>query len=250
MAAKKKKESMKQKESEETPTGSKAIPAGNNDASQESGKAPECASDKTSCKGKSSDKQKDAPSGPAAPTLEELTDALNAEKDRVLRTSAEFENYKKRSAREMADFRKFANETVFKQLLTVVDNLERAIASAVSPSAPHSTDAASTDTASASAPVAASDRSAAQNSIIEGVKMTHKDILKLLESFSVKPVEAEGKPFDPAFHQAVTHQESDEHPNNTVITEFQKGYLLHDRLIRPSMVVVSKSTSKKESKQE
>ncbi|MBF0199796.1 MAG: nucleotide exchange factor GrpE [Desulfamplus sp.] len=157
-----------------------------------------------------------------APSIDELIASLNAEKDRVLRLSAEFDNYRKRSAREMADFRKFANETIIKQLLTVVDNLERAIASG------------------------ASDTSKDKGCIVEGVEMTHRDILKLFESFSVRTVDALGKPFDPSFHQAVAHQESDEHPDNTVINELQKGYLLHDRLIRPSMVVVSKAPSKKE----
>lgn len=153
--------------------------------------------------------------------IEDLKLELAAEKDRVLRLSAEFENYKKRSAREAEDFRKFANESLFKQLLSVVDNLERAISSA--------------------------SESEATKSILEGVKLTHKEMIKFMTSFNVKALEAEGKPFDPAYHQAVTQQESDEHPDNTVMMELQKGYLLHDRLIRPSMVVVS--TAKKEKEQ-
>jgi len=152
--------------------------------------------------------------------VEKLQKQLNAEKDRVLRLSAEFDNYKKRSSREIADFRKFANESVFKKLLTIVDNLERAIESGKN--------------------------EADKKSILEGVKMTHKEMIKLFEIFNVKSVEAQGKPFDPVFHQAVTNQESDEYPNNTVISELQKGYLLHDRLIRPSMVVVSKTVEKQE----
>ncbi|MBF0572409.1 MAG: nucleotide exchange factor GrpE [Desulfamplus sp.] len=151
----------------------------------------------------------------SAPTVEQLQAALAAEKDRVLRVSAEFDNYKKRSSREIADFRKFANESVFKQLLTVVDNLERALSSASS-----------------------------QNSaVIQGVEMTYKDIIKLFEAFNVRPVDAQGKPFDPAFHQAVSHQESEQYPDNMVIAELQKGYILHERLLRPSMVVVSKSAT-------
>jgi len=152
----------------------------------------------------------------STPTVEQLQAALLAEKDRVLRLSAEFDNYKKRSSREMADFRKFANESVFRQLLTVVDNLERALSSSAS----------------------------SQNSaVIQGVEMTYKDIVKLFEAFNVKPVDAQGKPFDPAFHQAVSHQESEQCPDNTVIAELQKGYILHDRLLRPSMVVVSKAST-------
>ncbi|MBF0412380.1 MAG: nucleotide exchange factor GrpE [Desulfamplus sp.] len=168
------------------------------------------------------------------PTVEQLQSALAAEKDRVLRLSAEFDNYKKRSAREMADFRKFANESVFKQFLTVIDNLERALSSV------------SVLPATTEDSVSQNSSDAQKNSIIHGVELTCKDIIKLFEAFSVKPVEAQGKPFDPVYHQAVSHQESSEYPENTVITELQKGYILHDRLLRPSMVIVSKSVSKQE----
>ncbi|MBF0467548.1 MAG: nucleotide exchange factor GrpE [Desulfamplus sp.] len=177
-------------------------------------------------------------SGSSEPTVEQLQAALATEKDRILRISAEFDNYKKRSSREMAEFRKFANETVLKQLLTVVDNLERAISSASQNN---------TSTEVQEDHVGDRQNPEVQDScIIQGVEMTHKDIIKLFETFNVKPVESLGKPFDPVFHQAVSHQESDAHPDNTVIAELQKGYLLHDRLLRPSMVVVSKAVSKNE----
>ena len=154
------------------------------------------------------------------PDIATLQAELKAEKDKALRLSAEFENYKKRSSREICDFRKYANESVFKKLLTVVDNLERAIDSG--------------------------EQQNNQASILEGIQLTHKELIKLFEAFSIKPVEAQGTPFDPAFHQAVTQQESDEHPENTVLNELQKGYVLHDRLLRPSMVVVSKSVAKQD----
>lgn len=143
-----------------------------------------------------------------------VEDQLNAEKDKVLRLSAEFENFKKRKQREIDDFKKFANETVFRQLLSVVDNLERAIDSA--------TDGAE------------------ETSLLEGVKLTHKEILKMFESFGVTLIEAENQSFDPNFHQAVTHAQNNDVPDNTVTNVLQKGYLLHDRLLRPAMVVVSK----------
>ncbi|THB76262.1 MAG: nucleotide exchange factor GrpE [Desulfobacteraceae bacterium] len=152
--------------------------------------------------------------------LEELTAELAAEKDRVLRVSAEFENFKRRKQKEIEDFRKFANESLFKQLLTVVDNLERAIDSA-------------------------ENGNADPKDLAEGVKLTHKEILKMFDTFNVKPIDAKDNAFDPNFHQAVTQTETDEYPENTVINELQKGYLLHDRLLRPSMVVVSKSVEKK-----
>ena len=151
--------------------------------------------------------------------LKGIKEQLEAEKDKVLRMSAEFENFRKRKQREIDDFKKFANETVFRQLLSVVDNLERAIDAAI-------------------------ENPDDSSSLLEGVKLTHKDILKLFESFSVKLVEAENQPFDPNFHQAVTHEENNDVPENTVTNVLQKGYLLHDRLIRPSMVVVSKKTEK------
>ncbi len=157
------------------------------------------------------------------PGMAELKAEIEANKDRILRISAEFENYKRRSAKEMSDFKKFANETLFKRLLTVVDNLERAISSGKECS-----DA---------------------ESLLKGIKMTHKEIMKFFETFNVKPVKAQGKPFDPAFHQAVSQQESDDYPDNTVINELQKGYTLHDRLIRPSMVVVSKPCAKDDAKE-
>lgn len=138
------------------------------------------------------------------------------EHENYLRLYADFENYKKRSAREIRDFRKFANESLIKELLPVVDNLERAIDSSNST-------------------IEESDKSIAQ-----GVDMTLKEILKLLEKFQAKPVEALGKPFDPNFHEAIGQEESEEYEDNIVVKEFQKGYLLHDRLIRPAMVIVSK----------
>ncbi|MBW2740204.1 MAG: nucleotide exchange factor GrpE, partial [Deltaproteobacteria bacterium] len=135
--------------------------------------------------------------------------------DRFLRVSAEFENYKKRSAREMSEFKKFANESLIKELLLVVDNMERAISSS-------------------------KDEGISNNSLVEGVNMTLKELLKIFEKFGVKQVESLGKPFDPNFHQAVMQEETDEHPHNTVINELQKGYIINERLLRASTVVVSK----------
>ena len=79
--------------------------------------------------------------------------------------------------------------------------------------------------------------------ILEGVDMTLKGIFKALEKFAVKAVDAVGNPFDPAFHQAVMQEETDEHPDNTVIKELQRGYTIHDRLLRPAMVVVANNAT-------
>lgn len=134
--------------------------------------------------------------------------------DRLLRLSAEFENFKKRSAREMDDFRKYAVESLVKDMLPVVDNLERAIVSA------------------------AEDNAA--ESLLEGVRMTLDELLKVFDRAKVKPIEALGRTFDPTVHQAVMQEETDAHPDKTVIREFQKGYTIHGRLLRPAMVVVAK----------
>lgn len=146
--------------------------------------------------------------------LQSKEEELKQTHDRLLRVSAEFDNYKKRSARETAEFRKYANQALLKDLLPVVDNLELAI---------NSTDG----------------QNEIDKSMVEGLEITRKEILKVLEKFNVKAVEAVGKPFDPEFHEAVMRQESDEFAENTVISEFQKGYLIHDRLLRPAMVVVA-----------
>ena len=141
--------------------------------------------------------------------------------DRLLRVSAEFDNYKKRSAREMEDFRKFANQSLIKDMLSVVDNLELAMNST-------------------------NDHKSIDKDLLQGLDMTHREILKVFEKFNVKPIDAKGQPFDPAFHEAVMQEETDDVEKNTVVNELQKGYMIHDRLLRPSMVVVAKPKEKKD----
>ena len=135
--------------------------------------------------------------------------------DRFLRVSAEFDNYKKRSARELEDFRKYANQSLLKEMLSVVDNLELAI---------HSAD----------------ENQRHESSLKEGLDLTRREMLRVFEKFQVTPIESKGKAFDPTYHEAVMQEETDEFPENTVVTEMQKGYLIHDRLLRPAMVVVAK----------
>lgn len=147
--------------------------------------------------------------------LEEKEQEAKEHYDRFLRNAAELENYKKRTARQMDEFRKYANESLIMEILSVVDNLERAIQS--SP-----------------------DDDNSNACVVEGVQMTLTEILKILDKFGVKPIAALEQAFDPAFHQAVMQAETNDFPAQTVIKELQKGYLLHDRLVRPAMVVVSK----------
>jgi molecular chaperone GrpE len=155
--------------------------------------------------------------------LKDLEEQLAAAKDeasenhdRMLRMAAEFDNFRKRTAREMDDIRKYATENLIRQLLTVVDNLERAIASA------------------------SGDNENGKN-VVDGVVLTLAEIMKILEKHHVSPIQALGEPFDPNFHQAMCQEESADQPPNTVVQEFQKGYMIHDRLLRPAMVVVSKA---------
>jgi molecular chaperone GrpE len=143
--------------------------------------------------------------------------------DRLLRMAAEFDNYKKRATREMNDFRKFANENFAKALLPVVDSMDLAIESS-------------------------SNDKHVNNSMVEGVNMTLKEILKIFEQFGVKRFESIGNTFDPNIHQAVMQEETDKFPENTVSKELQKGFMIHDRLLRPAMVVVSKKPEKQKKK--
>jgi molecular chaperone GrpE len=154
-------------------------------------------------------------------SIEELTEHLSAAEqkaqehyERMLRVSADFENYKKRTAREMKDLAKYANEKIAKELLLVVDNLERAIESA-------------------------SERCTPEDPLVMGVQMTLQDTLKLLERHQVVPIQSLGQSFDPNYHQAMLQMEVEDQPPNTVVKELQKGYMIHDRLLRPSLVAVS-----------
>ena len=166
-------------------------------------------------------KTEDANSADVENSLKEMEAKLEAKEeeaketyDRLLRVTADFENYKKRSSREMEDFRKYANQSLLKEMLSVVDNLELAINS--------SNEDKNTD-----------------KSLIEGLNLTLNEILRVFEKFNVTPIEAQDQTFDPAYHEAVMREETDDYPENTVISEFQKGYLIHDRLLRPAMVVVA-----------
>ena len=137
--------------------------------------------------------------------------------DRFLRVAAELDNFRKRKEREIGDLRKYANQTLLKELLAVVDNLERALAASRETSEPEG--------------------------LRDGVEMTLKELLKIFEKFGVQPIEALQQPFDPNLHEAVMQESSDAVPANAVVKELQKGYLLRDRLLRPSMVVVSKESA-------
>ena len=150
----------------------------------------------------------------------ELQDQLRQAEERVLRTAADAENFKKRLQREKEEQTRYANETFMRELLPVIDNLERALQH------------------SATAPN--------QEGLLEGVNMTLKVFIDALARFGCTVLEAVGKTFDPNFHEAVSQEESSKVEPNTVLKELQKGYMLKERLLRPAMVIVSKPASEAE----
>jgi len=146
--------------------------------------------------------------------LEEKEKEPKESHDRLLRMAADLENFKKRAAREKEEWVKFANEDLLKGVLPFVDNLERAVS--------HSGKAADIQ------------------GLVEGVKLTIQQLLQTLKQFGVTRFETVGKPFDPAVHEAMLVVGTDQEKPNHVMQEFQKGYLLNDRLLRPATVSVSK----------
>jgi len=134
--------------------------------------------------------------------------------DRFLRLSAELENFKKRAEKEKSETYKFANENILKDLLPVLDNLERALE--------HGRETGNL------------------KALLEGVELTHKALWAVMEKYGITRIEAMGEDFDPNHHEAVMVQEDAQKPPGQVISQLQIGYRLHNRLVRPAMVVVSK----------
>ena len=156
----------------------------------------------------------------AEPTLEDMVATLQADvaaaKDAALRAQADAQNVKRRAEQDVEKARKFALESFSKELLPVVDNLERALESA-------------------------SGDEDVVKPIAEGVELTLKSFLDALTKFNVAVVDPVGEPFDPNLHQAMSMIENPDAEPNTVLTVLQKGYTLNGRLVRPAMVMVSKS---------
>ncbi|BCS54891.1 nucleotide exchange factor GrpE [Geobacter sp. SVR] len=132
--------------------------------------------------------------------------------DRFLRERADLENFRKRVSREKEELLNYGTKSLIEEILPVLDNMERALSHVDEQGC---------------------------SPVFEGIRMTHGMLLTALKKFGVTPVEAAGAPFDPAFHQAMTQVETDQHPPNTVVEQFQKGYLLKERLLRPAMVSVA-----------
>ncbi len=142
---------------------------------------------------------------------------LSETHDRLLRLAADFENFKKRAARERDETRKYGIENVLRDFLSVADGMRRALEHAASDPA----------------------------ALLEGVRLVQKQLNDALTKNGVRSFDSLGQPFDPARHEALMQQESDE-PPNTVINEIARGYTLHDRLVRPAVVVVSKARAEEE----
>jgi molecular chaperone GrpE len=150
----------------------------------------------------------------AAAKAEELQREKAALQDRLLRTAAEFDNYRKRIERERRDQADNAAASAIEDLLPIVDNLERAL----------------------QAPVGAD-----ADGYRKGVELVHQQMMELLRRRGVKPIQAIGADFDPRFHEAVVHEASSEHREGEVMEELRRGYTLGERLLRPAMVKVAKA---------
>jgi molecular chaperone GrpE len=143
--------------------------------------------------------------------LLELRRERDVLQDRLLRTAADFDNYRKRMDRERRDLAEQTAGEAIKDLLPIIDNLERALQAA-----------------------------AEDDPLRKGVELIHKQMLEMLRKRGVTPIEALGADFDPNVHEAVTHEESDQHREGEVMEELQRGYKVGERLLRPAMVKVAK----------
>jgi molecular chaperone GrpE len=144
--------------------------------------------------------------------LETKTREVEAQQDRYLRTVAEFDNVRKRSAREREEYTRYANESLLRDILPVLDNLDRAMQAA---------------------------RSESATSLTTGVELIQRELLRVLEKYGVTPFSSVGQPFDPVRHEAIARVQRADLPDMSVAAETARGYLLHGRVLRPAMVTVA-----------
>jgi molecular chaperone GrpE len=157
---------------------------------------------------------------PEAEYLKLKEDAAKAAEnwDKFVRLQADFDNIRKRLEREKQEFVRFANEGIILELLNILDDLERTVGMK---------------------PAEHQDMTA----FLKGVEMILAHLYDMLKQYGVKPIEAEGKPFDPHFHEALMQEVNQDLPEHTIIEELQKGYFLNDKVVRSSKVKVSKKSS-------
>ncbi len=160
--------------------------------------------------------QADAAGEISATALSELETERDDYRNRMMRVAADLENFRKRTAREKEDMRKYGIDRVVLELLPVLDNLERAMEHADK-----------------------SDEST--TTIVDGVRMVHRQFVTALEKHGVRPFESKGEHFDPQRHEAIQQIDTTEHVTGFVMDQYQKGYYLHERLIRPALVVVARN---------
>jgi molecular chaperone GrpE len=162
---------------------------------------------------------------PATITAEQLEELkaraakANEHWDRLLRLAADFDNFKKRAAREKQEAIKYANETLIEKLVPVLDHFDKAIAAAQNGSAEAAT------------------------SLQTGIALIHQQLKKTLAETGLQEIEAAGQMFDPNWHEAVSQQETAQAPEGQVVQQLRKGYRLNDRLLRPASVIVAKKPS-------
>lgn len=156
----------------------------------------------------------DAPAAAAAEEKSELQKQRDDLYDRLLRTSAEFENYRKRVDRERQQASESAAASIISELLPLVDDFERAMKT---------------------------DAGKSPDAYRQGVELIHKQLIEMLRRRGVRPVDALGADFDPHYHQAVSYEPAEGRRDGEVIEEFRRGYMLGDRLLRPAMVKVAKA---------
>jgi len=153
-----------------------------------------------------------------AKELEHRTKEAEEANDKYRRTYADFENYRKRMQRDQMEFKKYANEQMALELLTVIDHLSLALKHA-------------------------NEGGGGGDSLLQGVEMVHKQFRDVLEKFGITPFKSDGEPFDPAMHEAMMQVETSDVPENMVVQVFQDGYLYHEKVLRHAKVGVSKKPS-------
>lgn len=160
----------------------------------------------------------DAAQGEAEDPMAGLQGDLDRFRDLALRSQADFENYKKRSAREKEEAVKYANSSLLERLVGIIDNFELGLAAAK--------------------------EQGADSPIYSGMVLVQKQLNDLLAENGLQPIEAEGKTFDPNVHEAIAHEPSDRVPEESVVRQTRRGYRLKDRLLRPAKVIVSSGPAK------
>ncbi|OAB30049.1 nucleotide exchange factor GrpE [Paenibacillus macquariensis subsp. defensor] len=145
--------------------------------------------------------------------LERLQALADENQQRVLRTQADFDNYRKRTQKEKEEFAKYASTKLITELLPIVDNFDRAFSTVVEDNL--------------------------NESFSKGMNMIYRQLEGVLQAEGLVPMDSVGQPFNPEFHQAIMQVESEEYPEGTVVEEIQKGYMLKDKVLRPAMVKVS-----------